>query len=165
MSRLEKRQMLDAALQRCWKLAAKKILDKVCGHKIESMHVGYGLDVGYGLGFRNGLGFYNSAVIGDAENIYMCNVAFSFGEVRRIVIEPVRHNMSKLHAMIDVDELAENESNSVMRALFYSSRPIELVKNRYGAIGKSIAPNSILDALETVGLCAEELLVQSDLSR
>lgn len=159
MSRLEERQMLDAALQRCWKLAAKKILDKVCGHKIESMRVGYGLDVGYGLGF------YNSAVIGDAENIYMCNVAFSFGEVRRIVIEPVRHNMSKLHAMIDVDELAENESNSVMRALFYSSRPIELMKNRYGAIGKSIAPNSILDALETVGLCAEELLVQSDLSR
>ena len=145
------RQVLDIALQKSWKLAAKKILEKICRHKIEHLHVGYGLKP------------WTEPFIGDADHIFTCNIAFSFGESNCIPLDSFKHSITPRHSMVDVNELTEHESRSAMHALFYSHQPIAFIKNRYGIVGDIFEWHSILDAVEAFGLCTEEILIQSDL--
>ena len=143
----------DNILKKNWKVAAKKILERMCRHQIKSLYVGYGLHL------------HDKVFVGDAEHIYACNLAFSFGKDRRLVmLDKDRYNLHARRTMVDVNELDYEDEQLVLYNMFYTNSPITLMKNRYGICGSSIAPASLLDAVNKVGLTVEELLIQYDLS-
>ena len=143
---------IDAILQKNWRFAAKKILEKMCKHEIRVLHIG------------RGLALHPQAFIGDAEYIFACSIAFKFGPDNNLFcLDQCKYSLTNRRTMVDVYELNHNDEQFAMYSLFYTGQPIVLSKNKYGMNGASIAPRSILDATRQVGISAEELLVHCDL--
>ena len=143
---------IDSILQQNWKYVAKRILEQMCKHPIKTLHIGEGLN------------FQRSNFVGDAEHIYACNIAFSFGNaLRGLCLDKKKYNLTPKHAMIDANKLDLDDSKLAMYNMFYTGNPISLKKNRYGMNGASITPHSMIDAIDQVHLNAEELLIDCDL--
>lgn len=143
----------DFIFQKNWKFVAKKTFEQMCKHQLKSLYVGYGLD------------FHSKLFVGDAEHIYAYSIAFAFGNGKRLLEFPKdRYNLHARRTMVDVNELDYEDELLVLHSMFYTNSPITLMKNRYGICGSSIAPASLLDAVNKVGLTTEELLIQYDLS-
>ena len=143
---------IDSILQQNWKYVTKRILEQMCKHPIKTLHIG------------EGLSFQRSNFVGDAEHIYACNIAFSFGNaLRGLYLDKKKYNLTPRYAMIDANELDFDDSKFAMYDMFYTGNPISLKKNRYGMNGASITPHSMIDAVDQVHLNAEELLIDCDL--
>ena len=143
---------IDSILQQNWKYVTKSILEQMCKHPIKTLHIG------------KGLRFQRVNFVGDAEHIYKCNIAFSFGnELRGLCLDKKKYNLTPRYAMINANELDLDDSKFVMYDMFYTGNPISLKKNRYGMNGASITPHSMIDAVDKVHLNAEELLIDCDL--
>ena len=143
---------IDSILQRNWKYVTKRILEQMCKHPIKTLHIG------------EGLSFQRSNFIGDAEHIYACNIAFSFGNaLRGLYLDKKKYNLTPRYAMVDANELDFDDSKFAMYDMFYTGNPISLKKNRYGMNGASITPHSMIDAINQVNLSVEELLINCDL--
>lgn len=104
----------------------------------------------------------NTTFVGDSYNIFACNIAFSFGTCNAKYLT-AKYVSSERLTMIDVNRFDYDTSQFVMHDMFYSGCPIRLEKNRYGLREASIVPQSLLDAVNQVGLPIEELLIQCDL--
>lgn len=143
---------IDSILQQNWEYVAKRILEQMCKHPIKTLHIG------------EGPSFHRSNFVGDSENIFACNIVFSFGNALRwLCLDKNKYNLTPTHAMIDANELDLDDSKFVMYEMFYTGNPISLKKNRYGMNGASITPHSMIDAVDQVHLNAEELLINCDL--
>ena len=153
MSNLIEREELDNALRKNWKFVTKKILEKMCKQEMKALYVGRGLSM------------YQRVFIGDAEHIYACSLAFSFGKDNRLVsLDSYRYNLNVRRTMVDINELDYDDEQLIVYSMFYTNSPIKLEKSRFGMPGATITPNSIIDASEKVGFSAEELLICSDLT-
>ena len=142
---------IDSILQQNWKYVAKRILEQMCKHPIKTLHIGESLSL-------------RANLVGDSENIYVCNIAFSFGNaLRGLCLDKKKYNLTPKHAMIDANKLDLDDSKLAMYNMFYTGNPISLKKNRYGMNGASITPHSMIDAIDQVHLNAEELLINCDL--
>ena len=143
---------IDSILQQNWKYVTKRILEQMCKHPIKTLHIGEGLT------------FQRANFVGDSENIFACRIAFSFGnELIEMRLNEKKYNLTPRHALIDANELDLDDSKFVMHEMFYTGNPISLKKNRYGMIGASITPHSMIDAVNQVHLGIEELLINCDL--
>ena len=143
---------IDSILQQNWKYVAKRILEQMCKHPIKTLHIG------------EGLSFQRSNFVGDAEHIYACNIAFSFGNtLRGLYLDKKKYNLTPRYAMVDANELDLDDSKFAIYDMFYTGNPISLKKNRYGMNGASITPHSMIDAINQVNLSVEELLINCDL--
>ena len=143
---------IDSILQQNWKYVTKRILEQICKHPIKTLHIGE---------YRS---FQRANFVGDAEHIYACSIAFSFGnELREMCLDEKKYNLTPRHAMVDVNELDLDDSRFTVHEMFYTGNPISLKKNRYGMPGASITPHSMIDAVNQVHLSVEELLIDCDL--
>ena len=143
---------IDSILQQNWKYVAKRILEQMCKHPIKTLHIG------------EGPSFQRSNFVGDSENIFSCNIVFSFGNLLRgLCLDKKKYNLTPRHAMIDANELDLDDSKFVMYDMFYIGNPISLKKNRYGMDRASITPHSMIEAVDQVHLNAEELSIDCDL--
>ena len=145
---------IDSILQQNWKYVTKRILEQMCKHPIKTLHIG------------KGLRFQRVNFVGDAEHIYKCNIAFSFGNALRgrgMCFDKNKYNLTPKRAMVDANELDLDDSKFAVHEMFYTGNPISLKKNRYGMNGTSIAPHSMIDAVNQVHLSVEELLINCDL--
>ena len=142
---------IDSILQQNWKYVTKKILEQMCKHPIKTLYIGESLSL-------------RANLVGDAENIYACSIAFSFGnELKLMCLDKKKYNITTRREMIDANELDLDDSKFAMYDMFYTGNPISLKKNRYGLNGASITPHSMIDAVDQVHLNAEELLIDCDL--
>ena len=152
MNRMLDDSTIDSILQQNWKYVTKRILEQMCKHPIKTLHIG------------EGPSFQRSNFVGDSENIFSCNIVFSFGNsLRGLCLDKKKYNLTPKHAMIDANELDLDDSKFVMYDMFYTGNPISLKKNRYGMNGASITPHSMIDAVDQVHLNAEELAIDCDL--
>ena len=143
---------IDSILQQNWKYIAKRILEQMCKHPIKTLYIGEDLN------------FHRSNFVGDAEHIYACNIAFSFGNaLRGMCLDEKKYNLTPRRTMVDVNELDLDDGRFAMHNMFYTGNPISLKKNRYGMNGASITPHSMIDAINQVHLTTEELLINCDL--
>ena len=142
---------IDSILQQNWKYVTKRILEQMCKHPIKTLHIGEDLSLGANF-------------VGDAEHIYACSIAFSFGnEIKLMRLDKKKYNLTPRRKMVDANELDLDDSKFAMYDMFYTGNPISLKKNRYGMNGASITPHSMIDAVDQVHLNAEELLIDCDL--
>ena len=144
--------IIDSILQQKWKYATKRILEQMCKHPIKTLYVGEGLN------------FQRTNFVGDAEHIYLCSIAFSFGNALKLMhLDEKKYNLTPRRTMVDVNELDLDDSRFAVHEMFYTGNPISLKKNRYGIDGASITPHSMIDAANQVHLNVEELLINCDL--
>ena len=140
---------IDSILQQNWKYVTKRILEQMCNHPIKTLHIGEDLSLGANF-------------VGDAEHIYACSIAFSFGnELMRL--DKKKYNLTPRRKMVDANELDLDDSKFAIHEMFYTGNKISLKKNRYGIRCASIAPHSMIDAVNQANLNAEELLIDCDL--
>ena len=145
---------IDSILQQNWKYVTKRILEQMCKHPIKTLHIGEGLNL------------QRANFVGDSENIFACSIAFSFGNALRgrgMCFDKNKYNLTPKRAMVDANELDLDDSKFAVHEMFYTGNPISLKKNRYGMNGTSIAPHSMIDAVNQVHLSVEELLINCDL--
>ena len=143
---------IDSILQQNWKYVTKRILEQMCKHPIKTLHIGEGLN------------FQRTNFVGDAEHIYLCSIAFSFGNALKLMhLDEKKYNLTPRRTMVDVNELDLDDSRFAVHEMFYTGNPISLKKNRYGIDGASITPHSMIDAVNQVHLSVEELLINCDL--
>ena len=142
---------IDSILQQNWKYVTKRILEQMCKHPIKTLHIGEDLSLGANF-------------VGDAEHIYACSIAFSFGnEIKLMRLDKKKYNLTPRRKMVDANELDLDDSKFAMYDMFYTGNPISLKKNRHGLNGASITPYSMIDAVSQAHLSVEELLINCDL--
>lgn len=151
MSSMSNDSTIDSILQQNWKYVTKRILEQMCKHPIKTLHIGEDLSLGANF-------------VGDAEHIYACSIAFSFGnEIKLMRLDKKKYNLTPRRKMVDANELDLDDSKFAVHEMFYTGNPISLKKNRYGMRGASIAPHSMIDAVNQAHLSVEELLINCDL--
>ena len=142
---------IDSILQKNWKYVTKRILEQMCKHPIKTLHIGEDLSLGANF-------------VGDAEHIYACSIAFSFGnEIKLMRLDKKKYNLTPRRKMVDANELDLDDSKFAVHEMFYTGNPISLKKNRHGLNGASITPYSMIDAVSQAHLIVEELLINCDL--
>ena len=142
---------IDSILQQNWKYVTKRILEQMCKHPIKTLHIGEDLSLGANF-------------VGDAEHIYACSIAFSFGnEIKLMRLDKKKYNLTPRRKMVDANELDLDYSKFAVHEMFYTGNPISLKKNRHGLNGASITPYSMIDAVSQAHLSVEELLINCDL--
>ena len=142
---------IDSILQKNWKYVTKRILEQMCKHPIKTLHIGEDLSLGANF-------------VGDAEHIYACSIAFSFGnEIKLMRLDKKKYNLTPRRKMVDANELDLDDSKFAVHEMFYTGNPISLKKNRHGLNGASITPYSMIDAVSQAHLSVEELLINCDL--
>lgn len=152
MSNLIEKEELDNALRNNWKFVTKKILEKMCRRKMKALYVGRGLSM------------HPRMFIGDAEHIYTCSLAFSFGKDNRLVsLDSRKYNLNVRRTMVGINELDYDDEHLIVYSMFYTNSPIRLEKSKFGITGATITPNSIIDASEKAGFSVEEFLICTDL--